>query len=143
MSLFLFFFNDTATTEIYTLSLHDALPIFLALTSDTFTPTQIYDYADTIIGQRLSQVEGVSQVFISGAAKEAIRVQVNPAALASAGLSMEDVRSMLGQVNVDQAKGSFDGEKVTYMLDSNDQLLRAQDYQNLILTQKVSGPIKL
>jgi len=121
----------------------DAPVMILALTSDTFTPTQIYDYADTIIGQRLSQVEGVSQVFISGAAKEAIRVQVNPAALASAGLSMEDVRSMLGQVNVDQAKGSFDGQKVAYMLDSNDQLLRAQDYQNLILTQKVSGPIKL
>src|SRR5207249_6916276 len=101
----------------------DAPIMILAMTSETFTPTQIYDYADTIIGQRLSQVEGVSQVFISGAAKEAIRVQVNPAALASAGLSMEDVRAMLGQVNVDQAKGSLEGEKAAYMLDSNDQLL--------------------
>ena len=79
----------------------DAPIMILAMTSETFTPTQIYDYADTIIGQRLSQVEGVSQVFISGAAKEAIRVQVNPAALASAGLSMEDVRAMLVRAYAD------------------------------------------
>jgi multidrug efflux pump subunit AcrB len=79
----------------------DAPVMILAMTSDTLPTTQIYDYGDTIIAQRLSQVEGVSQVFISGAAKDAIRVQVNPAALASAGLSLEDVRSMLSQVNVD------------------------------------------
>src|SRR6185295_19834279 len=121
----------------------DSPIMILAMTSDTLTPMAVYDYGDAIIGQRLSQVEGVSQVFIAGAAKEAIRVQANPAALASAGLSLEDVRAMLGQVNVDQPKGSLDGEKISYMLDSNDQLLQAPDYQNLILTQKVSGPIKL
>jgi len=121
----------------------DSPIMILAMTSETMTPMQIYDYGDTIIGQRLSQIEGVSQVFISGAAKDAIRVQVNPMALASAGLSLEDVRTMLAQANVDQPKGSLDGEKLSYALDSNDQLLRAEDYQNLILTQKVSGPIKL
>ena len=121
----------------------DAPIMILAMTSDILPPPQIYDYGDTIIAQRLSQVEGVSQVIISGAAKDAIRVQVNPAALASANLSIEDVRAMLGQVNVDEPKGSLDGQQQAYTLDSNDQLLRAQDYQSLILTQKLSGPIKL
>lgn len=121
----------------------DSPIMILAMTSDTMTAMQIYDYGDAIIGQRLSQVEGVSQVFIAGAAKEAIRVQANPAALASAGLSMEDVRAMLSQVNVDLPKGSFDGETTSFTIDSNDQLLQAEDYQNLVLTQKLSGPIKL
>ncbi len=121
----------------------DSPIMILAMTSATLTPMQIYDYGDAIIGQRLSQVEGVSQVFIAGAAKEAIRVQANPAALASAGLSLEDVRGMLSQVNVDLPKGSFDGDTTAFSIASNDQLLQAEDYQNLILTQRVSGPIKL
>src|SRR6266702_2659967 len=121
----------------------DSPIMILAMTSDSMTPMQVYDYGDAIIGQRLSQVEGVSQVYIAGAAKEAIRVQVNPAALASAGMSMEEVRAMLGQVNVDMPKGSLDGEKSSFAINSNDQLLQVNDYQNLILTQKVSGPIKL
>src|SRR5580765_4348220 len=107
----------------------DAPVMILAMTSDTLLPTQIYDYGDTIIAQRLSQIEGVSQVFISGAAKDAIRVQVNPAALASVGLSLEDVRTNLGQVNVDEPKGSIEGHGLFYTLDSNDQLLEAKDYQ--------------
>src|SRR5689334_15204212 len=111
----------------------DAPIMILAMTSDTLPATQLYDAGDNIIAQRLSQVEGVSQVFISGAAKDAIRVQVNPVALAAAGLSMEDMRSMLAQVNVDEPKGSFEGEKIAYAVDSNDQLLRVEDYQNLII----------
>src|SRR5258708_31731794 len=121
----------------------DAPVMILAMTSDTLPATQVYDYGDTIIAQRLSQVEGVSQVFISGAAKDAIRVQVNPAALASAGLSMEDIRGVLGQVNVDEPKGSLEGNGLSYTINSNDQLLRAEDYASLIVTQKVSGPIRL
>src|SRR5258708_25731010 len=113
------------------------------MTSDTLPSTQIYDYGDTIIAQRLSQVEGVSQVFISGAAKDAIRVQVDPAALASANLSLEDVRTMLGQVNVDEPKGSIEGHGLSYTLDSNDQLLRAQDYQRLVIAEKTKGPVRL
>jgi hydrophobe/amphiphile efflux-1 (HAE1) family protein len=121
----------------------DAPVMILAMTSDTLPATQIYDYGDTIIAQRLSQVEGVSQVFISGAAKDAIRVQVNPAALAAANLSLEDVRSLLGQVNVDQPKGSLEGHGLSYTLDSNDQLLEAKDYQTLILAEKPKGPVRL
>jgi hydrophobe/amphiphile efflux-1 (HAE1) family protein len=91
----------------------------------------------------LSQVEGVSQAIISGADKSAVRVQVNPGALASTGLSLEDVRSFLNQVNVDSPKGSFDGEQHSYALVSNDQLLEAKGYQDLILRQRGGMPIKL
>jgi hydrophobe/amphiphile efflux-1 (HAE1) family protein len=121
----------------------DAPVMILAMTSDTLPATQIYDYGDTIIAQRLSQVEGVSQVFISGAAKDAIRVQVNPAALASASLSLEDVRNLLGQVNVDEPKGSVEGHGLSYTIDSNDQLLNARDYQKLVIAQKTKGPVRL
>src|SRR5215471_1524949 len=121
----------------------DAPIMILAMTSDTLPATQIYDYGDTIIAQRLSQIEGVSQVFISGAAKDAIRIQVNPATLASAGLSLEDVRSVLGQVNVDEPKGSLEGNGASYTINSNDQLLRAQDYQTLVLAEKPKGPVRL
>ena len=104
----------------------DAPIMILAMHSDTLPPTQVFEYADSIIGQRLSQVEGVSQAIISGADKSAVRVQVNPGALASTGLSLEDVRSLLSQVNVDSPKGSFDGDQLSYTLVSNDQLLRGQ-----------------
>jgi len=121
----------------------DAPVMILALTSDTLPTTQLYDYGDSIIAQRLSQVEGVSQVLIAGAAKDAIRVQVNPVALASAGLSLEDVRTFLGQVNVDEPKGSLDGERLSFTLDSNDQLLDAEDYQKLVVAEKPRGPVRL
>ena len=121
----------------------DAPIMILAMQSDILPPVQVFEYGDSIIGQRLSQVEGVSQAIISGADKSAVRVQVNPGALASTGLSLEDVRSFLNQVNVDSPKGSFDGDRLSYTLVSNDQLLEAKDYQNLILTQRSNAPIRL
>jgi HAE1 family hydrophobic/amphiphilic exporter-1 len=121
----------------------DSPIMILAMTSPTVPPNHIYDLGDTIIAQRLSQIEGVSQVYISGAAKDAIRVQVNPAVLASANLSMEDVRTMLTQVNVDSPKGSVEGQGVSYTLSSNDQLLDAQAYQHLVLAEKPGGPVRL
>ena len=121
----------------------DAPIMVLAMTSDTLPSAEIFEYADTIVGQRLSQVEGVSQAFIGGAEKSAVRVQINPAALASTGISLEEVRSLLGQANVDSPKGSFDGDKTSYTLASNDQLLEAKDYQSLVLTQKRDIPVRL
>ncbi len=117
--------------------------MILALTSDIFTGSQVYDYADTIIAQRLSQIEGVSQAFVAGSPKEAIRVQMDPAALASAGMSLEDIRTNLGRVNIDQPKGSIEGEQLAYSLDSNDQLLHAEDYEDLVLAVKNGRPLKL
>ncbi len=121
----------------------DAPIMILAMQSDILPPVQVFEYGDSIIGQRLSQVEGVSQVFISGADKSAVRVQINPGALASTGMSLEDVRSYLEQVNVDSPKGSFDGDKLSYTLVSNDQLLLGKGYQDLILTQRSNAPIRL
>jgi hydrophobe/amphiphile efflux-1 (HAE1) family protein len=121
----------------------DAPVMILAMQSDILPPVQVFEYGDSIIGQRLSQVEGVSQAIISGADKSAVRVQVSPAALASMGLSMEEVRALLSQVNVDSPKGSFEGDRLSYTLESNDQLLEAKGYQNLILAQRSNAPIKL
>jgi hydrophobe/amphiphile efflux-1 (HAE1) family protein len=121
----------------------DAPIMVLAMTSDTLPPSQIYEYADTIIGQKLSQVEGVSQVAISGAEKSAVRVQVNPAALASTGLSLEEVRAFLVQAAVDQPKGSLDGDQISYTLVSNDQITDAREFRSLILAQRNNVPIKL
>jgi hydrophobe/amphiphile efflux-1 (HAE1) family protein len=121
----------------------DAPIMILALQSDILRPVQVFEYGDSIIGQRLSQVEGVSQAIISGADKSAVRVQVNPGALASTGLSLEDVRSLLSQVNVDLPKGSFDGDQLSYTVASNDQLLEGKGYQDLILTQRRNAPVRL
>ena len=89
----------------------DAPIMILALTSDTLPQSQIFEFADSILGQRLSQVEGREPGHHQRRGKSAVRVQVNPGALASTGLSLEDVRSLLGQVNVDSPKGSFDGDQ--------------------------------
>jgi hydrophobe/amphiphile efflux-1 (HAE1) family protein len=121
----------------------DAPILILAMRSDLLRPTQVFEYADSIIGQRLSQIEGVSQAFISGADKSAVRVRVNPGALASTGLSLEDVRTLLSQVNVDSPKGSVEDSRQSYSLTSNDQLLEAKGYQDLILTQRSNIPVKL
>ena len=121
----------------------DAPIMILAMQSDILPAVQVFEYGDSIIGQRLSQVEGVSQVFISGADKSAVRVQVNPGQLASTGMSLEDVRAYLEKVNVDSPKGSFDGDQLSYALVSNDQLLQGKGYQDLILTQRSNAPIRL
>jgi hydrophobe/amphiphile efflux-1 (HAE1) family protein len=121
----------------------DAPVMIMAMTSDTMPLTDVFEYGNNIVGQKLSQVEGISQAIITGAAKSAVRVQVNPAALASTGINLEQVRNFLGQVNVDEPKGSLDGTKSSYTLVSNDQLTNADDYQNLILTQKHGVAIKL
>jgi HAE1 family hydrophobic/amphiphilic exporter-1 len=136
-------FNLPAPPTYHKVNPADAPVMILSMTSDILPANQIYDYGDNIIAQRLSQVEGVSQVLISGAAKDAIRVQINPVALASASLSLEDVRTVLGQVNVDSPKGSLQGNGISYMLESNDQLLQAREYQSLVIAEKPRGPVRL
>jgi hydrophobe/amphiphile efflux-1 (HAE1) family protein len=121
----------------------DAPIMVLALTSDTLPQSQIFEFADSILGQRLSQVEGVSQATISGAEKAAVRVQVNPGALASANLSLEDMRSLLSQANVNLPLGSFDDDRVSHTVVINGQMTDAKQYQPLILTQRGNTPVKL
>jgi hydrophobe/amphiphile efflux-1 (HAE1) family protein len=117
----------------------DAPIMILAMTSDTHELSEVYNLADQIIGQRISQVEGVSQVTIGGGAKSAVRIQVNPVALASMGLSLEDIRLKLAQVNVNEPKGALDGDNQRFVIASNDQLLHADQYQRIIVAQSRNG----
>jgi hydrophobe/amphiphile efflux-1 (HAE1) family protein len=121
----------------------DAPILVLSMYSDTLPPAQVYEYADQIMGQKISQIDGVSLVGINGAEKSAVRVQIDPAALASARLSLEDVRSFLSQATVVQPIGGIDGKQTSYTFASNDQLVDARDYRSLILTQADNTPIRL
>jgi hydrophobe/amphiphile efflux-1 (HAE1) family protein len=121
----------------------DAPILTLAMTSDSLPPTTVFEAADEIVAQRLSQIEGVSQVYVSGAEKSAVRVQINPAQLSTTGLSLEDIRSLIGQVNVDSAKGSVEDTNTAYAITSNDQIFEAKDYHSLILNRSNGVPIRL
>jgi hydrophobe/amphiphile efflux-1 (HAE1) family protein len=121
----------------------DAPIMVLALTSKTLPQSEVFEFADEILGQKLNQVEGVSQATISGAEKSAVRVQVNPGALASADVSLEDVRSLLAQANVNLPSGSFDGALVSHTIVINGQMTEPQPYQQLILTQRGNVPVRL
>jgi hydrophobe/amphiphile efflux-1 (HAE1) family protein len=121
----------------------DAPIMVLALTSDTLPQPKVFEFADSILGQKLSQVDGVSQALISGAEKSAVRVQVNPGALAAANVSLEDVRAMLSQANVNLPVGSFDNDRSSHTIVINGQLTGAGPYQKLILRQTNNTPLRL
>ncbi len=103
----------------------------LALTSDTLPLQKVEDFADTNLAQKISQLSGVGLVTISGGQKPAVRVQANPTALASYGLSLEDLRTALGSANVDQAKGNLNGPRQSFTIQDNDQLLSSDAYRPL------------
>ena len=121
----------------------DAPIMVLAMTSDAQPLSEVYNLADQIIGQRISQVDGVSQVLIGGGANSAVRVQINPVALASMGLSLEDIRTRLSQVNVLSPKGSLDGPEQSFIIASNDQLTHADQYQPIIIAQHNGAAVPL
>ncbi len=121
----------------------DAPIMILALQSVTLQQSQLFEFADSVLGQKLSQMEGVSQVTISGAEKPAVRVQVNPGALAAANVSLEEVRSTLSQMNVNLPLGSFNDDLVSHTLVINGQMLDADPYQKLILRQTNGAAIRL
>jgi hydrophobe/amphiphile efflux-1 (HAE1) family protein len=121
----------------------DVPVLLIALMSDTEPLTKVDDYADSILAQKLSQVPGVSLVTIGGAQKPAVRVQVNPAKLAAAGLDLEQLRTTLGAATVDQPKGVLYGQQQAYTLATNDQLLAANEYDNLIIAYRNGAPVRL
>ena len=121
----------------------DAPILTLALTSDTLPLTKVEDLADTTLAQKVSQLPGVGLVSISGGQKPAVRIQANPTALASYGLSLEDLRTVLGQANVDQAKGVLDGQRQAYTINANDQLFSSGEYRNVIVATKNGAPVRL
>ena len=117
--------------------------LVLGVTSDSLPLTTVDAYAENILLQKLSQVPGVGLVGIGGQQKPAIRVQVDPEALAARGISLEDVRNVLGQANVDLPKGTLNSPRQTYTLNTNDQLLKADDYANLVIAYNNGSPVRV
>src|SRR6266446_7064378 len=115
----------------------------LSITSDSLPLDRVNDFADTLLAQKLSEVTGVGLVTIQGNQKPAVRVQMNPVALASMGLSIEDIRTRLSQVNVLSPKGSFDGENQRFVIASNDELTQADQYQPIIVAQHNGAAVPL
>ncbi len=121
----------------------DVPVLLIALTSATEPLTKVDDYADSILAQKLSQVPGVSLVTIGGMQKPSIRVQVNPAKLAAAGLDLEQLRTTLGNITVNQPKGALYGNEQAYTLATNDQVLTASKYDDLIIAYRNGAPVRL
>ncbi|HEY3323437.1 MAG TPA: efflux RND transporter permease subunit [Planctomycetota bacterium] len=121
----------------------DAPILIIALTSKTLAPGKVYQAASTILAQRIAQVPGVAQVIISGAQKSAVRVQVNPTALASMGIGLDDVRALITAANARGPKGQLDGPDNAYMIADNDQLFTADAYRPLILRSKNGAIVRL
>ncbi len=115
----------------------------LSITSDTLPLEKVNDLADTVLAQKLSEVSGVGLVTIEGNQKPAVRVRMNPTALASMSLGFEDVRSALVANNVNAPKGSFDGARQSYAIGANDQIFSAADYADVIVAYRNGSPVRL
>jgi multidrug efflux pump len=121
----------------------DAPIMTLALTTKTQALTKVEDFAETRLVQQISELSGVGLVSLSGGQRPAVRIQANPTALSSYGLSLENVRSAVATANVNAAKGSFDGPRLAYTINDNDQLLSAEAYRPLIIAYKNGAPVRL
>ncbi|MDB5403625.1 MAG: hydrophobic/amphiphilic exporter (mainly bacteria), family [Acetobacteraceae bacterium] len=121
----------------------DAPILVLGLTSETLPITTVDDYAESILEQKISQVPGVGLVSVGGEQHPAVRIQFNPAQLASDGLDMEDVRTALTNVSVDQPKGSLYGKNRAFTLQTDDQILSADQWDKQIIAYRNGGPIRV
>ncbi len=121
----------------------DAPILTLSVTSKTLPLPKIQDLVDTRLAQKISQLPGVGLVSISGGQRPAIRIRANPKALGAYNLSLEDVHTAINNANVNQAKGSFDGPARSSMIDANDQLKLAADYERLIVAYRNGAPVYL
>jgi len=115
----------------------------LALTSDTLPLNRVQDLADTNLAQKISQLPGVGLVSISGGQRPAVRVQADPTALAANGLSLEDLRAVLSQANVNQAKGNLEGPRQSFTIGANDQLVSGQEYRSVVIAYRNGAPVRL
>lgn len=136
--------GDLPTPPVYNKVNPADTPILtLAISSESLSLPEIYNLVDTRVAQKLSQLPGVGLVSIAGGQRPAVRIQVNTDALAAYGLGMEDIRAAISATNVHQPKGSFDGPVRQVMLDANDQLKSAAEYQALILAYHQGAPLRL
>jgi multidrug efflux pump len=121
----------------------DSPVMILAVRSDILPVSRLYDIADSIIAQKLSQVDGVGQVNVGGSARPAVRIEINPQVLAGYGLSLEDVRTALGQMNSNEPKGGVSNDLVRWTFYDNDQLFDANHYWPLIVAYHNGAPVRL
>jgi multidrug efflux pump len=118
----------------------DAPVMILALTSDAITRPEMYDQADSILAQKLSQVEGIGQVTVGGGARPAVRAELNPTLLNKLGVGLDQVRTALGLANANRPKGEFNGAINSWAINDNDQIFKAEDYKNLLVaSNKTTG----
>ncbi|HEY3856161.1 MAG TPA: multidrug efflux RND transporter permease subunit [Verrucomicrobiae bacterium] len=121
----------------------DAPILTLALTSKSIALSEVEDLADTRLAQKISQLSGVGLVTIVGGQKPAVRIQANPTQLSAYGMNLEDLRTALQATSVDQAKGTFDGAKLSYQINANDQLSTSGDYNKLVVAYRNGAPVML
>ena len=121
----------------------DAPILTLSVTSPTLALTDLEDYSETRLAQKISQLTGVGLVSVSGGQRPAVRIQVNPQALASYGLNVDDIRTTLGNLNVNTPKGNFDGPTQALTINANDQVTSADQYGVLIVAYRNGAPVRL
>ncbi|HYR56940.1 MAG TPA: multidrug efflux RND transporter permease subunit [Myxococcaceae bacterium] len=121
----------------------DAPILLLGLTSDTVRLAEMYDAANSIVAQKIAQLPGVGQVFVGGGQQPAVRIQVDPAALAGVGLSLEDLRAVIGRVNVNEPKGNLDGPMRSTLISADDQLFNAEAYRSLVVAYRNGAGVRL
>jgi len=121
----------------------DAPILTLGLSSSSLPLPQVEDLADSTLAQKISQVLGVGLVSIDGGQRPAVRIQANPTVLASYGLSLEDMRTALAASNVDQAKGTLQGPRLSYTINDNDQLMSAPDYRPIVIAYRNGSPVRV
>src|SRR5215472_9326590 len=121
----------------------DAPIMILALTSDTVTRPRIYDAADSILAQKLSQIPGIGRVFVGGGAKPAVRAEVNPTLLSKLGVGVEQVRSALAAANANKPKGEIASAINAWQISDNDQVFKADEYKNIIVARNGTGVVRL
>jgi HAE1 family hydrophobic/amphiphilic exporter-1 len=121
----------------------DSPIMLLAVQSKTLPLIQVNDYADNILAQQISQIEGVGLVRIGGAQKPAVRIQVDPRRLAALGISLEDIRGVIATMSVNQPKGTIDGPDQSFTVYTNDQLLAAKPWNDVVLAYKNGAPIRV
>jgi multidrug efflux pump len=121
----------------------DAPIMILSLTSDTITKPRMYDVADSILAQKLSQVPGIGQVFVGGGARPAVRAEINPTLLNKLGVGVEQVQAALGAANANKPKGQFESAINAWQITANDQIFKADDYKNIIVARSSAGVVRL
>jgi multidrug efflux pump len=121
----------------------DAPVLTLGITSNSMPLSQVEDLVDTRLAPKISQLNGVGLVTISGGQKPAVRIQANPTALSSYGLNLEDLRTALTSASVNSAKGNFDGPRQDYQIDANDQLVTSDDYKGVVVAYRNGSPVML